>query len=183
MKKFYLELRSQNYDWIIDNHGIFKSGLLVILSRGKRKIGFKPSRGIAEEGNYLFTNERYKPLEIERHALERYLDLIAQLGVPVNQLALEYQVPADSRRRAEAILYQNGFSSHPLVVIHPMAKWPTKQWPAENFASLAETLTNKGVSVVFTGSAEDKNPVQEILGRTKTSKRMLNLVGQTGLKE
>ncbi len=183
IRNFCQELRNQDYDWIIDNHGIFKSGLLVLLSRGQRKIGFKPSRGIAEEGNYFFTNERYKPLDIEKHALERYLDLVSQIGVPVIQPALEYQVPADSRRKAEAILRQNGFSSHPLVVIHPMAKWPTKQWPAGNFARLAEALIRKGASVVFSGSVEDKIPVQEILEGIHTSLPVLNLAGQTGLRE
>jgi len=183
MGKFIRDFRSGEYDWVIDNHGIFKSGLLVALSRGRRKIGFQRSPGIADEGNYLFTNERYKPLSIERHALERYLDLISQVGVPVDKPMLTFPVPAESRRRAERILHHHGFSPSPLVVIHPMAKWPTKQWPSENFARLAEAFVQKGGSVAFTGGWEDAAPVQEIHRQIKTPQKVLNLVGQTSLKE
>jgi len=181
--KFIRDLRSLKYDWVIDNHGIFKSGLLVILSRGRRKIGFQASPGIADEGNYLCTRERYKPLNIERHALERYLDLIAQLGIPISKPTLNFVVPVDSQKKAEKLLQQHGICGGPLVAIHPMAKWPTKQWPLENFAKLADALVQKGASVVFTGSPDDCEPVREILGGIPTSGKVLNLVGETTLRE
>lgn len=182
--EFIRDLRRQDYDWVIDNHGLFKSGLLVFLSRGRRKIGYKRWPGIAEEGSYLFTNERYKPLDIEKHALERYLDLIVQVGVRVDKPRLRFSLPADSLRKMERLLVENGICGHPLVVIHPMAEWPTKLWPGERFASLAESLGKKrGASVVFTGSREDEKPVQEILRQINPSQKVLTLAGQTGLKE
>src|SRR5512135_460564 len=49
ISRFVRDLRSQHYDWIIDNHGIFKSGLVMLFSRGRRKIGFQASAGIADE--------------------------------------------------------------------------------------------------------------------------------------
>ena len=181
--KFIRELRSVEYDWIIDNHGIFKSGLLVLLSRGRRKIGFRASPGIADEGNYFFTKERYKALNIEKHALERYLDLIAQVGVRVGEPALNFPVPENALREAEKLLQKNGFARHPLVIIHPMAKWPTKQWPLENFARVAHALAQKGASVVFTGGPDDEKPVRELWQWIKTPPRVLNLAGQTHLQE
>jgi len=183
IKKFIRELRSVQYDWVIDNHGIFKSGIMVALSRGRRKIGFKPFPGIADEGNYLFTNERYKPLPIDRHALERYLDLIAQVGVFVNEPDLKFSLPAEAQNKVEKVLRQHGLTSSPLVVIHPVAKWPTKQWPLENFAQLADNLVGKGASLVFTGSPDDREAVQSILGQIQNHQRVVNLAGKTGLKE
>jgi heptosyltransferase-1 len=181
--KFIGELRSAEYDWIIDNHGIFKSGLLVLLSRGRRKIGFKASPKIAHEGNYLFTNERYEPRNIETHALERYLDLIAQAGVRVDKPALNYPVPPASLRKAEKLLEQNGFARHPLVILHPMAKWPTKQWPLKNFARVATAFVHKGAAVVLTGGPDDEEPVREILREIQDPEKVLNLVGRTNLRE
>jgi lipopolysaccharide heptosyltransferase I len=182
MAEFLRDLRSREYEWVIDNHGIFKSGLLVALSRGRRKIGFARSAGIADEGNYLFTNERYKPLSIDRHAVERYLDLISQVGVPAPPAPLEYLVPPGPRKRAEELLAQEGFS-HPVVVIHPMAKWATKQWAPENFARLISALREKKVFVVVTGSPGDGRAIMEILGRIKDSSGVLNLAGKTDLAE
>jgi heptosyltransferase-1 len=181
--RFLREVRSRQYDMVIDNHGILKSGLLVMLARGRRKIGFRPSAGIAEEGNYLFTNERYRPLSIERHALDRYLDLVFQMGVPVDGANLEFSVPDESRARAEDLLRKNGFSSRPLVVIHPMAKWETKQWPLDKFAGLISALVKKEASVVVTGSPQDVEPVTEILTRAGHCHKVLNLAGRTSLKE
>ena len=183
IKKFVRELRGVHYDWVIDNHGIFKSGIMVALSRGRRKIGFKPFPGIADEGSYLFTNERYQPLPIERQALERYLDLIAQVGVSVKNRDLKFSLPAEAPHKAEKLLSEQDLTSSPLVVIHPMAKWASKQWPLENFARLAESLSNQGASLVFTGSPEDREALESILGQIQTQKRMLNLAGKTDLKE
>ncbi|MBP1723878.1 MAG: rfaF [Deltaproteobacteria bacterium] len=183
MGRFIRELRSRHYDWIIDNHGIFKSGLLVLLSRGRRKIGFQASTGIADEGSYFFTHERYKPLSIDRHALERYLNLVSQMGVQTDPMAFHLPVPPESVKRAEDLLRDRGFGSRPLVVLHPMAKWETKQWPVEKFARLVSALARRGASVVITGSPHDEGPVREILHRAGDSLKVLNLAGKTNLME
>lgn len=181
--KFLRELRSTEYDWVIDNHGLLKSGLMVLLSRGKRKIGFRPSAGIADEGNYLFTRERYRPLSIEKHALERYLDLVHQLGVKIDKPVLKFPVSDELREKVKSKLVQRGINLIPLVVIHPMAKWPTKQWPKENFARLADNLIDFGATVVFTGSPEDKGEIKKICELMNHDAQVLNLAGHTKLKE
>jgi 3-deoxy-D-manno-octulosonic-acid transferase/heptosyltransferase-1 len=183
MGRFIRELRSRRYDWVIDNHGIFKSGLLVLLARGRRKIGFQASAGIADEGSYFFTHERYKPLSIERHALERYLDLVSQLGVQTDSTAFHLPVPPEAVKRVEVMLREKGFDSHPLVVLHPMAKWETKQWPAERFARLISALAQRKASVVITGSPQDEGPIGEILRRMGDSAEVLNLAGKTDLMD
>ena len=183
IRRFIRELRSVRYDWVIDNHGIFKSGILVAFSRGRRKIGFKASPGIADEGSYFFTNERYQPLPIDRHALERYLDLIAQVGVSVTRPALRFSSAAGAVQKAEKLLHEQGFTSAPRIMIHPMAKWATKQWPLENFARLADNLLSQGASLVFTGGSEDREAVQAILDQMQIQQRTMNLAGKTGLKE
>jgi len=183
VKQLVSDLRDTKYDWVIDNHGLFKSGIFVFLSRGVRKIGFNPSPGIADEGNYLFTHERYKPLSIERHALERYLDLIYQMGVPPGKPTLQYAISPDSLKKAERLITENGFLSHPLVIIHPMAKWSSKQWPIKNFIMLADALIRKGASVVLTGSPEDEDILHEIQGSTHNPQKVLNLSGRTNLRD
>ncbi len=181
--RFLRSLRSVNYDWVIDNHGLFKSGLMVFLTRGRRKIGFQPTAGIADEGNYLFTRERYKPLSIERHALERYLDLVRQLGIKVNKPILKFPVADELREEMKARLAQRGLALAPLVVIHPLTKWPTKQWPQENFARLADCLLDLGVTVLFTGSLEDQQGIRKICSLMRHNIEGINLAGQTRLKE
>ena len=40
IRSFLKTLRSRPYDLVIDFHGLFKSSMLVFLSRGKRKLGY-----------------------------------------------------------------------------------------------------------------------------------------------
>ncbi len=183
IRSFVRELRSRRYDWVIDNHGVLKSGLITCLARGRRKIGFKACAGIADEGSYLFTNERYKPLPIERHALERYLDLVSQIGVEAGRPSLEFRIPEESRRRAENLLRQKGSLARPIVVIHPMAKWETKEWPMANFARTISSLLAGKASVIITGGPQDDEPVEEIFSHVPEKARVLNLVGKTNLRE
>jgi len=183
MIHFIHALREEEYDWVIDNHGVLKSGVMVALSRGRRKIGYQASSGIADEGNYLFTNERYKPLSIERHSLERYLDLVAQLGVSVADISFEYPVAKDFLDEARKRLEQEGFQRRPLVILHPIAKWATKQWPEENFARLADRLSERGAGIVMTGSVQDAKIVERIMGMTRRPADILDLSGKTSLGE
>jgi len=180
---FIKELREIEYDWVIDNHGVLKSGILVGLSRGHKKIGYRATAGIADEGSYLFTNARYQPLSIERHALERYLDLAGQLGVPTQGVGLEFFLPPGSREKVGGILKESGFDEPPLAVIHPLAKWDTKQWAPEKFRDLIDGLAERGVKVAITGSRGDMNTIGGILGRIRYPERVLNLAGKTDLGE
>jgi lipopolysaccharide heptosyltransferase I len=180
---FIKNLRKKEYDWIIDIHGILKSGLLVAVTRGRKKIGYRATSGIADEGSYFFTNERYKPLSIEAHALERYLDLVAQLGVPIAGIPFELPLTQTALEGARKHLEESGFLHHPLVILHPMAKWETKQWPMGNFAKLADRLVEQGAKVVMTGSIEDAEAVELILRKRKSPSGVLNLAGKIGLGE
>jgi lipopolysaccharide heptosyltransferase I len=179
---FLRELRQTEYDWVLDNHGVLKSGILVGLCRGRRKIGFRAAAGIADEGSYLFTRERYRSLPIERHALERYLDLAAQLGVPTAGVPFEYPVSPESLEAARGLLGGEGAGSRFLAVIHPLAKWDTKQWAPEKFARLADGLAERGGRVVISGSPGDAAGVRRILERSRNPARVLNLTGRTDLK-
>ncbi len=182
IRNFLRELRRVRYDWVIDNHGILKSGVCLLGVRGRRKIGFRKSPGIADEGNYFFTKERYIPLSIERHALERYLDLIHQLGVRVDHPELKFPVPEESRKKIKTLLRQNGLA-RPIVVIHPMAKWPSKQWPAENFSKFIDKLTEREIGVILSGSRQDREDLEGIRKMVSHQSRVLNWAGRTTLRE
>jgi heptosyltransferase-1 len=182
IRRFFRELRQNRYDWVIDNHGILKSGLSLLAVRGRRKIGFRKSPGIADEGNYFFTRERFRPLNIERHALERYLDLIRQLGVKADPPDLRFPVPEECRRKVETLLRQDGLT-RPVVVIHPLAKWPSKQWPAENFARLIDRLAGREIGVVLSGGPQDRAQLERIRERVSDRRRVMNWAGKTTLRE
>ena len=97
MVRFIRELRRTRYDIAIDFQGLLKSGIVIGLARADRKIGYDRTR----ELSYLFLNERLPAYDIERHALERYLDVARYLGAsdpsPACTLPLEKEVSAVSK--------------------------------------------------------------------------------------
>lgn len=174
---FLGELRSVRYDIAVDFQGLFKSGMLIGLARATRKIGFDRTR----ELSYLFLNERLPVYDIEKHALERYLDVARHLGAtdPSSACTLPIgQEVASIGKKIEAMISRG----RPLVVVNPMARWNTKLWPERRFAELADRLvTERKAVVIFTGSHEDRSVIERILAMTKGS--ALNWAGETTLKE
>jgi 3-deoxy-D-manno-octulosonic-acid transferase/heptosyltransferase-1 len=58
---FIKELRDTRYDLILDFQALLKSGVLIGLARGGRKIGF--GKGMEhQEHSYIFLNERVPPV-------------------------------------------------------------------------------------------------------------------------
>ena len=174
---FFRELRGKRYDIVVDFQGLFKSGILVGLSRARRKIGFDRTR----ELSYLFLNERLPAYDIEKHALERYLDVARYLGArspsPACSLPIESEL-SNMRNKLAGIKKAKGR----LIVINPVARWKTKLWRESNFADLADRLVlEKKASVIFTGSSVDRDVNQRIISRMKQP--ALNWAGETSLKE
>ena len=175
--RFVRELRSTRYDIAIDFQGLLKSGVLIGLARAGRKIGFDHTR----EFSYLFLNERLPAYDIEKHALDRYLDVARYLGAkkPSHECAL----PIERERRVmkqkiEAVKPQG----RPLVVINPVARRKSKLWPERNFAELADRLAEeRNAVIVFTGSTDDRAVNDRIL--SLMSKKAVNWAGETTLKE
>ena len=182
MRTFWRDLRDTRYDIVIDFQSLLKSGLLVGLARGRRKIGF--DRGMQhQEHSYLFLNERVPPVDMEVHALTRGLMLLEVLGIHTREAIYHVPVGDVDRRRVQAILSDaNVDGSRPLVAINPVALWETKLWRNERFARVADDLIRDDhVDVVFTGGPDDRAVVAAIMDMMTES--AANLAGRTNLKQ
>jgi heptosyltransferase-1 len=175
--RFVRELRSVRYDIAVDFQGLFKSGVMIGVSRAGRKIGFDRTR----EFSYFFLNERLPAFDPEKHALQRYLDIARYLGAedpePTCTLPIE-QERLIIKKKIDLL----NTPQRSLVIINPVARWKTKLWLEENFAELADRLIKeKQTRVVFTGSTGDKALVDRILSMMR--EQAWNWAGQTTLKE
>ena len=176
MIRFVRELRDTRYDMIIDFHQLLKSGVMVALARGNRKIGFGP--GLEHmEMSHLFLNERVPAVSMAHHALSRNLMLLEAIGIPCG--AVEYRLPITETDRA-AVVRLLGDSDRRLVAINPVAQWDTKLWRPCGFARLADRLIREhGVRVVFTGGPDDVPMVAVI--QEQMAETAINLAGKTSL--
>ncbi len=165
-------LRARPFDLVIDLQGLLKSALWAALARSPRKIGYDCTR----EGSYLALTEKLPPYDPEAHAVLRYLNVARHLGAPEAppRFRLEHLLTDSSEILGET-------TRKPYVVLHPGARWPTKLWPAVNWARLAEWLAAKGLAVVLTGSPGDAALAEEIVAKCQTP--IINLAGSTTLGE
>ena len=175
---FVKTLRNTRYDMVIDFQGLFKSGILVGLCKGGRKIGYDQTR----EGSYRFLTERIPPFDLDQHAILRYLNLLKGAGIRNNH-DINFGIPVKDteRQRACELLKQNGWhEGDHFIAINPMAKWNTKLWVPQKVAALADRIIQAHkINIVFTGSWEDQKAVQSITSLMQ--EKGIDLSGKTDL--
>jgi heptosyltransferase-1 len=175
---FLKDLRGVRYHCVVDLQGLFKSGIWVGLSKGKRKVGMTGAR----EGAWLFLKEPPVKVNYHQHAIDRYLEVASYLGCKWDRWDNTIPVSKSQAQSIDRLLASHGLKGGNLVAINPMAKWKTKLWEPALFASLADRIvTEFSCPILFTGSREDRPIIENILSRMK--KTALNFAGRTGLKE
>lgn len=178
LQRFLKVLRAHPYDLVIDLHGLFKSGILAGLARGRRKIGFTG----AKEGSILFLTDRPYLFDYNRHALDRYLQAAEYLGCSAHSWSGKIPLQQSDESRVDRLLAEHFDPGDTLVAINPMARWTTKLWDEERFTRLAQMLQQElSCKVLFTGSPSDR-PVIERIAKA-LNPRPLNLAGETTLRE
>jgi len=181
-RTFVRQLREREYDLVIDFQGLLKSGIWVWLSRGKKRVGF--GRGMQHsECSYLFLNNKVPAVDMEIHALDRELLLLAAIDVPCKEVVYDFPITESHRQKVNQLLDDAGYKrgQQVLIAINPQTKWETKLWYNDKFSEVADYLAAKNVFVVFTGGAADRETIQEIQGNMTRSS--LDLTGESSLKE
>jgi lipopolysaccharide heptosyltransferase II len=157
-------VRARRYDRIVDLQGLLKSALAARFARGGRVLG--PS--YRREGSGLFYSDVAGSRDRDRHIVDQALDAVRFLGLPL----LPPEFPVRFPVRAPE-------GDRPRVALVPLSRWPTKNWPPERFAAVAEVLRRtRGASIFIFGAPADR-PVCERLAAGLPGAR--NLAGTTSL--
>lgn len=173
-------LARERYDVVLDFQGLAKSAVWVLVSRGKRRIGFSNARELSG----LFLNEKLPPYDPERHAVDRYIDLArlvagGDAGEPIFPLASSGDALAAVKGKFKALGIPIGA---PYFIICPSARWATKLWSDEAFARLTrEAISSTGMYAVLAGGASDRPRLERM--RQGIGDKAVNMAGATGLAE
>ncbi len=195
--EFIREVRSRNYDLVIDFHGLLKSALIVFISSGKRKLGYDSM----QELSGLFLTEKI-PEDMKKHAVFRYLDFIRYLcrqdssfnggGDEENNKKKHMNASLDEdpvfvlptreeeEKKIERLLQKRGVVAKRFVAVNPIALWETKLWDDGSIAELSDLVSRElALSVVFTGMEKEK--IRRIQAMMKSAS--VSLAGETSLRE
>lgn len=171
-------LASENYDIVMDFQGLLKSGAWVFLTKGKKRIGFSNAR----ELSHVFLNEKL-PADVNRHAVERYLELAVKAGGRLDGVDFALPVNTDAKERIELALEEKGIKRGAgFFAVVPRARWETKLWNDEGFAGVAKkVISKKGLYAVFVGAPKDKSALEKMCG--EAGGKAVSLAGRTDLLE
>jgi len=171
--KIISNLRAKKFDLAISPHRSFRTALVLALSGIRVLVGFEDA---ALSRIYHFRIKRQKGM----HDVERNLALLGPVAeLPSNyQPRLKLPVPVDFDLAKLGIAAGPG----PLIGLAPGSAWPTKRWPARNFAGLASMLAGKlGAKIILLGDKNDAGVCEEVA--KADGEAVVNLAGRTSLQE
>jgi 3-deoxy-D-manno-octulosonic-acid transferase/heptosyltransferase-1 len=176
IRTFIKEVRERPYDLVIDFHGLLKSAVIVLLSSGRRKLGYNS----LQEMSGLFLNEKIHE-DMEKHAVLRYLDFPRYLGAEIGEPEFLIPIRQENREKVEELLKTNHIDiKDAFVVVNPIAFWETKLWEEEKFARLCDLIAEKlKVRLIFTGS--DSGEIRRL--QSLMTFPSVNLGGKTALRD
>jgi len=132
---FLRNLRKREYDLVVDFHGIAKSAIFSMMTRGKKKIGFGDM--FAKEKSHCVYHNRINGPNKRIHKVERNMLL-------ANHLGYDNSVPKPTLKTSDdATVYADNFfreiGNAPLLfAVNPFSSKGTdfKRWPMERYAEL-----------------------------------------------
>ena len=173
LSRLTARLHGARFDVAIDLQGLIKSGLLTAYTGAPVRIGFALSH-CWEPLNALFTTHRIRPPHQAVHVVEQYLSLLEPLGVSAALPVFRLPPDPEAERRIDEFLAAEGVKPRDrLVALNPGAGHPTKRWPLDHFARLAERLHEEaGVRVLLLWGPEEEGMARAI-GARMTSRPLL----------
>lgn len=173
-------LRAERFDLAVDLQGLLRSALMAWLAGCPARIGFANGR----EGSPLFYTRRVAVPTPDMHAVDRYLLVAEALGAarPTPPQFRLVRRPDDQRQVAGALARVGVSPGSPWIAMHVSARWPTKRWPAESFAAVADQLDRERAGpVVLIGGPEDQAAAQAVQSLARAAS-VHDLTGQIPLR-
>lgn len=172
------DLRSEHYDQAIVLPRSLKSAITPFSAKAKRRTGF-----VGEMRYGLLNDIR----TLDKIALPKTVDRFVALGLePGENLPARLPDPELVCDAKNALAAKErlgiGKANKSVLALLPGAEYgPAKQWPARHFASVADTMAQRGWDIWIFGSAKDASVAREIQGQART--RCVDLTGKAGLLE
>ena len=182
-------LHAKSYDWVFDLQGLLRSGLLTRLTGATHRVGFANARELA----WLGYNHRHR-IDTRLHTVDRMLALVKAEGYALEHDTRLYLSPED-KAWLRNWCDENLDGDCDYACLAPTAKWLSKCWPIEHFATIAQKLLDTGSAgkrlVVLTGPGEREyvrplleslpNHRQAILCPTTTVGQMMAIISRARL--
>jgi heptosyltransferase-3 len=138
-----------------------------------------PWRAKTNERHDLFWTHCF-PAEGVSHEVERNLEFLERLGVPIRSHELEVWFSKRAEERAAELLGPVD-SRHPICLMAPGASHAARQWPVAHFAEIGRRILGRGGRLVVMGSEAERGLCEELARQTVSPDRVLVVCGEKDL--
>ena len=171
-------LNADKYDASLDLQGLFKSAAIAWSAKAPIRLGTCNMREMSHKVSRPVVGPN-----ANGHIVERYLDVVRELGCQVNKVVFPMEISQRDQQAAEGAMQQAGIRmENPYVVLAVGANWPNKRWPTRYYAKLSDWLYDrKIIPVIIGGGMLDSTLAGEIDAEAEIPP--IILVGKTTLKQ
>lgn len=179
--KNIFHIQKQNYDYVIDVQGLFKSALLSKLSFGKKLIGFKNTREFAD----IFYDEKVNVgnlFSTKKHIVDLNLELVSSL-INNHNKEVKFLIP---RIKKTSLFEKQDLirkDKLPSMVIFPATTWESKLWSFDYWYELIEKISNS-FNIFICASRNEYQLINKLINKLDDNKvPYTNLIGKTNIKD
>lgn len=177
LNEFFASMQAEEFDIAFQLHGGGKNSNPFLLRLGaKLTVGLQTPDAAALDINVPYIYYFNETL--------RYLEVVGRVGAKSQSIQPEIAVTAQDIYEAETLVKNSG---KPIAIIHPGASDRKRRWNGENFAAIADYLTENNFHVCITGLEWERQIIDSILSEIKNRDKvqdlsgLLSLGGTTGL--
>lgn len=158
------EVRRAQFDFVIDLHSMSETNLLGFFSGASTRLyARRPGRSLD-----FLSNFKPRPAIEDRssHAIDRYLSVVAPLGIKeVSRVPKLVTRAVDDVTVEQMLKRERANAGTPLVGLFPGAGHPSRRWPLDRFAELAGKLAREtDVRIIVFAGPEERAMVKELRG-------------------
>lgn len=164
--KLIKQIRTEQYDLVVNLQRFAASGLLTILSNGKQRIGFDKN-----PFSFGFTDKVKHEIGNGLHETVRNLKLIRQLTGQKYYRPKLYPTLEDEEK-------VKSLKVDDYICIAPTSVWFTKQYPENKWLELIERI-DSSTTIYLLGAPSDSSTAEQLKEKSGRS-NAINLCGELG---
>lgn len=171
IRKLLTELKKENFDYIIDLHGNFRS-FMIKLWLGKKSFSFNK----LNFRKWLLVNFKIDKMP-DIHIVDRYMETVKKLGINNDGAGLDYFIPEKDKVQLSGIpsLHEKKYIAFVIGAQHA-----TKKLPKERIVELCERIN---FPIVLLGDKNDKVAGDFIEAQLQKNKVIYNACGMYNLNQ
>jgi len=172
---FLTQVRERDFDLAVQLHGSGEISNTIVASFGARETA-----GLASPRAWVPPHDAalYAPWPEAGNEIERLLRMTDHLGLTRRGMQLEFPLRRSDRNDL-CELWSGADEGVRYVCVHAGAQLPSRRWPAQRFAAVAEAIAARGRTIVLTGSPRETELVAQVEANMHYTP--VNLCGRTTL--